>query len=150
MTARNHRLALTTMHLRAGGFGATVDGYAADEGELWFLSLLGNRDSLRALWARLVKGEVSYLAVDQYSGGVPRSLATSVRGHTRLHLARLPVSGAHHALLVPEVALYTIDRGGHSWPGGPQYLPQAVIGRVNRDIDASWVIWDFFKRQARE
>jgi polyhydroxybutyrate depolymerase len=49
-----------------------------------------------------------------------------------------------------EVALYTVDRGGHTWPGGDQYLPQAVVGRVNRDIDASAVIWDFFKRQARE
>jgi polyhydroxybutyrate depolymerase len=49
-----------------------------------------------------------------------------------------------------EVVLYTVDRGGHTWPGGPQYLPQAVVGRVNRDIDASAVIWDFFKRQARE
>ena len=110
MTARNHRIALTTMHLRAGGFGATVDGYAADEGELWFLSLLGDRDSLRALWARLVKGEMSYLAVDQFSGGVPRSLSTSVRGQSRLHLARLPVSGAHHALLVPDAALYATER----------------------------------------
>jgi polyhydroxybutyrate depolymerase len=49
-----------------------------------------------------------------------------------------------------EVVLYTIDRGGHTWPGGPQYLPQAVVGRVNRDIDASAEIWDFLKRQARE
>jgi polyhydroxybutyrate depolymerase len=49
-----------------------------------------------------------------------------------------------------EVVLYTVDRGGHTWPGGPQYLPQATVGRVNRDIDASAVIWDFFKRQARE
>jgi polyhydroxybutyrate depolymerase len=49
-----------------------------------------------------------------------------------------------------EVVLYTVDRGGHTWPGGAQYLPQAAVGRVNRDIDASAVIWDFFKRQARE
>jgi polyhydroxybutyrate depolymerase len=49
-----------------------------------------------------------------------------------------------------EVVLYTIDRGGHTWPGGPQYMPQTVVGRVNRDIDASAVIWDFFKNQVRE
>jgi polyhydroxybutyrate depolymerase len=49
-----------------------------------------------------------------------------------------------------EVVLYTIDRGGHTWPSGPQYLPQASVGRVSRDIDASAVIWNFFKRQARE
>jgi polyhydroxybutyrate depolymerase len=49
-----------------------------------------------------------------------------------------------------EVVLYTVDRGGHTWPGGPQYLPQASVGRVSRDIDATQVIWDFFKHQARE
>lgn len=49
-----------------------------------------------------------------------------------------------------EVVLYSIDRGGHTWPGGPQYLPQVSVGRVNRDIDATAVIWDFFKRQSRE
>ena len=49
-----------------------------------------------------------------------------------------------------EVVLYTVDRGGHTWPGGPQYLPQAAVGRVTKDIDATVVIWDFFKRQARE
>jgi polyhydroxybutyrate depolymerase len=49
-----------------------------------------------------------------------------------------------------EVVLYTVDRGGHTWPGGPQYLPQAAVGRVTKDIDATAVIWDFFKRQARE
>lgn len=99
-----------TMHIRAAGFGAAVDAYAADESELWFLSLLGNRDSIRALWARLVKGEVAYLAADHFSGGLPRWLAGSVRGQCRLHLARLPASGAHHALLVPDAALCANER----------------------------------------
>lgn len=98
------------MHIRAGGFGATVDAYAADESELWFLSLLGNRDSIRALWARLVKGETSYLAADQFSGGVPRWLATAARQQCRLHITRLSASGAHHALLVPDAALYAAER----------------------------------------
>ena len=99
-----------TMHIRAAGFGAAVDAYAADESELWFLSLLGNRDSIRALWARLVKGETSSLAADQFAGGVPRWLAGTVRGQCRLHIARLPTSGAHHALLVPDAALYATER----------------------------------------
>jgi polyhydroxybutyrate depolymerase len=43
-----------------------------------------------------------------------------------------------------EVVLYTIINGGHTWPGGPQYLPKALIGRTCRDIDANTVIWDFF------
>jgi len=46
-----------------------------------------------------------------------------------------------------EVILYVVDGGGHTWPGGIQYLPSRVIGKTSRDIDASEVIWSFFKRQ---
>lgn len=48
-----------------------------------------------------------------------------------------------------EVVLYGVERGGHGWPGGSQYLPIPLIGKVSRDIDATQVIWAFFKRQAR-
>jgi polyhydroxybutyrate depolymerase len=44
-----------------------------------------------------------------------------------------------------EVVLYKIVGGGHTWPGGPQYFPKFLIGNVCRDIDATEVIWDFFK-----
>ncbi len=42
------------------------------------------------------------------------------------------------------VHLYTIDGGGHTWPGGKQYLPPRIVGRVNRDIDATALMWSFF------
>ena len=45
-----------------------------------------------------------------------------------------------------EVILYSIDGGGHTWPGGFQYMPAWIIGKTSRDIDASEVIWLFFKR----
>lgn len=44
-----------------------------------------------------------------------------------------------------EVELLAIEGGGHTWPGGLQYLPERTIGRTSRDILASQVIWDFFK-----
>jgi polyhydroxybutyrate depolymerase len=47
-----------------------------------------------------------------------------------------------------EVALYAIEGGGHTWPGGWQYLPQRYVGRTSRDIDANEVLWAFFKRHA--
>ncbi len=47
------------------------------------------------------------------------------------------------------VVLYAIEGGGHTWPGGYQYLPERVIGKGSRDIDGAEVIWDFFKRQAK-
>jgi polyhydroxybutyrate depolymerase len=48
-----------------------------------------------------------------------------------------------------EVILYSIDGGGHTWPGGFQYLPAWIIGKTSRDIDANEVIWSFFKKHSR-
>jgi len=48
-----------------------------------------------------------------------------------------------------EVWLYALEGGGHTWPGGPQYLPRLIVGRVCRDFDATFAIWDFFSRHAR-
>ncbi|WP_241696265.1 alpha/beta hydrolase family esterase [Solimonas terrae] len=42
-----------------------------------------------------------------------------------------------------EVRLYTVNGGGHAWPGGWQYLPVPIIGTTSQDIDASNVIWSF-------
>jgi polyhydroxybutyrate depolymerase len=42
----------------------------------------------------------------------------------------------------PPVVLYQIEGGGHGWPGGPQYLPARVIGRVPRHLDASEILLD--------
>jgi polyhydroxybutyrate depolymerase len=48
-----------------------------------------------------------------------------------------------------EVILYAVDGGGHTWPGGVQYLPARVIGKTCRDFDANEVIWSFFKKHSR-
>lgn len=45
------------------------------------------------------------------------------------------------------VQLIKINKGGHTWPGGRQYLPKMIVGRVCRDFKAEEVIWDFFKNQ---
>jgi polyhydroxybutyrate depolymerase len=51
------------------------------------------------------------------------------------------------------VTLYTLRGAGHTWPGGAQYLPQRIVGKVCRDVEATEVIWQFFsthpKRAAR-
>jgi polyhydroxybutyrate depolymerase len=48
-----------------------------------------------------------------------------------------------------EVILYIVDGGGHTWPGGLQYLPASIIGETCRDFDANEVIWSFFKKHFR-
>ena len=42
------------------------------------------------------------------------------------------------------VELYTIVSGGHTWPGGRQYLPKAFVGIASNQLDASRTIVDFF------
>lgn len=43
-----------------------------------------------------------------------------------------------------EVVLLKMVGAGHTWPGGVQYLPRGMVGRVCRDFDSSF-IWEFFK-----
>jgi polyhydroxybutyrate depolymerase len=48
-----------------------------------------------------------------------------------------------------EVVFYQIDNGGHTWPGGKQYLPKPVIGPTTRAFDASELIAQFFLTHGR-
>lgn len=43
-----------------------------------------------------------------------------------------------------EVIFYTIEGGGHTWPGGSP-LPAWLVGETNTDIDASTTMWEFFQ-----
>lgn len=45
------------------------------------------------------------------------------------------------------VELYTIEGGGHTWPGGP--VAGTRVGRVSREIDATGLIWGFFAGHPR-
>ena len=46
-----------------------------------------------------------------------------------------------------EVILIKIEGGGHTWPGGTQYLPKFIVGNVCKDFLANDVVWEFFKNQ---
>jgi len=48
-----------------------------------------------------------------------------------------------------QVVGYTVEKGGHTWPGGMQYLPSALVGKTSRNLDASETIWEFFEREHR-
>lgn len=49
-----------------------------------------------------------------------------------------------------EVVSWMIEDGGHTWPGSDGNLPEWMMGKVNRDISASVLIWDFFARHPRQ
>ena len=41
------------------------------------------------------------------------------------------------------VVLYTIEGGGHTWPGGTP-MPEWLVGRTSRGVDATSLMWTFF------
>ncbi len=48
------------------------------------------------------------------------------------------------------VELYEVVGGGHTWPGGPQYLSEERIGVVSRDLDTAATLWTWFEPLRRE
>jgi len=103
--------------LQAGGFGASVDAFAwepaADTGpaqmRLWFVSLLGSQQAVKALWAHLIKGETAALSTDSGRAHFCVLASEGPRGW-RFFRASLPTVSAYHGVLVPEMALYATDR----------------------------------------
>lgn len=49
-----------------------------------------------------------------------------------------------------EVSDVVVHGAGHTWPGGPQYLPAALVGPTSPAPDATRLIWDFLRRQRLE
>lgn len=47
-----------------------------------------------------------------------------------------------------DVILYTVEDGGHTWPGGKP-LPEWMVGPTTREINASSVMWAFFVQHRR-
>jgi polyhydroxybutyrate depolymerase len=43
------------------------------------------------------------------------------------------------------VVFYTIEGGGHAWPGG---MPLPFVGKTSKDIDATEELWAFFQEQS--
>jgi polyhydroxybutyrate depolymerase len=43
-----------------------------------------------------------------------------------------------------DVVFYTINDGGHTWPGGSP-LPERITGKTSQEIDATGLMWEFFQ-----
>jgi polyhydroxybutyrate depolymerase len=54
---------------------------------------------------------------------------------------QIDYTGCHGA----GVRLLRIEGGGHTWPGGMQFMPALLIGTVNHDINAGQAAWKFFR-----
>jgi polyhydroxybutyrate depolymerase len=80
-----------------------------------------------------------------YVSAIARTIADSAGDGTTVRV-RDYRNGSQDA----EVVSYVIENGGHTWPGGWQYLPVFMVGKTSRNLDASAVIWDFFRRHSRQ
>jgi polyhydroxybutyrate depolymerase len=47
-----------------------------------------------------------------------------------------------------DVDFWRVERGGHTWPGGFQYLPVGIVGPTTHTFDATAVIWRFLSTHA--
>lgn len=128
--------------LQAGGFSASVDAFAwepepdpaARRMRLWLVSLLGPRQAVKALWARLIKGETATLTSE--APGTIRFCTLAPEGPRawRFFAASLPAAAGYHGVLVPELALYATERTDFL------LLPQ-------RDEDAAGLHYRFLNRR---
>lgn len=79
------------------------------------------------------------------SNGVQKVFDTAPGDGTKVHYREYGATGSPN-----QVVVYEIEGGGHTWPGGGQYLPVALVGKTSKEIDANQVIWDFFNTHKRQ
>lgn len=136
--AESHTLPL----LQAGGFTASVDAFAWEPDpdpatrrmRLWFLSLLGPQQALKALWARLVKGELATFSREALGQVHFCALAPEGPRTWRAYSAGLPAAAGHQLVLLPEAARYAAAREDFL------LLPRA-------EAEAPWLYFRFLDRR---
>ncbi|MCU0521014.1 MAG: alpha/beta hydrolase-fold protein [Anaerolineae bacterium] len=55
------------------------------------------------------------------------------------------VRGVRYTGCDADVTFYTVEGGGHAWPGGG-WMPKSIVGNITQDIDATRVMWEFFEQ----
>ncbi len=136
-----------------GTIGVAADAACDPDGPVSVLAILGDADPLvpygggpvRLPWDRSEAGRGIILGADAYldrwivrNGASPAVPGPAIAPDTTSVIATAPDG--------TEVEVVAVDGGGHGWPGGPQYLPKLLIGRVTDSFSASALILDFFDR----
>jgi hypothetical protein len=109
--------------------------------------MLGSQQSVRALWARLVKGETAYLSESDLGSDASECwLAREAWGTWRFHGARLPASAAYHGMLVPDLAAYACERQdflvlARDKDEAPALHYRFLNRRVDLPLHPSWAEW---------
>jgi polyhydroxybutyrate depolymerase len=80
--------------------------------------------------------------------GLDRTKPTTLRDDDRVRAVRYAGEGAGDAT-PREVVFYTIKGLGHEWPGRPRVLPRRMTGGSSNAVNATTLIWEFFKSHPR-
>jgi hypothetical protein len=145
---------------QAGGFTATVDAFAweadpdpaARRMRLWFVSLLGPQQAVKAVWARLVKGGLATFSREALGDVHFCALAPEGPRSWRAFTAALPGASGHQLVLLPEAARHTASRDDFVLlPRTPEEAPLLHFRFLDRRVDlplhAGWRDW-FWQRAA--
>jgi polyhydroxybutyrate depolymerase len=93
-----------------------------------------------------VEETVGMWAEDEACPATPRETAlpdTAHDGTTIVRRSYAPCGGRG------AVVAFKVAGGGHTWPGGTQYLPKRFVGIASRNLDASEELWRFFSARRR-
>ena len=141
--------------ISAGGFSATVDAFARDEGTdgLWFVSMVGSQTALKAIWASLLKQppEAAHLIKGAdgmaFKGGYRRCVIPyETVGTWTTKIARLPVSGGWHALVYTKMAEFGFEKDSflllaQSEEEAPALHHRFLDKRSPLPLHGSWAGW---------
>lgn len=134
-----------------GPFGRVLTRLAARRGEEGLSRVAVGAEELAAEWAALNRRELWPPPVEEAPDAATPAEARGSVGATHdpatEQLSSPPgelrvVRSSWVAPGCQPVILYRIEGGGHTWPGGPQYLPAELVGPVARHLDATGIILD--------
>ncbi len=100
----------------------------------------------RARAGRGVTAPIERVAADWAAGPAAAPRREAVAGATGgCSVERLTWPGPDGPAAPPAATLYRIVGGGHTWPGGAQYLPARIVGPVATGLDATGIMLDFVR-----
>jgi len=120
----------------------TADTFVPYAGGAVAPDFLGNRGEVAP-----VSQTISFWAAANGCNPTPRTTAVAHKDPSDSTTTDIEIFDGCRARTAVE--LYTVDGGGHTWPGGLQYLPESIIGSTSRDFDASETMWQFFATHPR-
>ena len=99
-------------------------------------------------WSRIRHHEIQFQPVEawlgewaQHNGCQPQPLIEQVTDR----VTRISYQGCGPGA---DTILYQIEGAGHTWPGGG-WLPRWLTGKINREISATHLMWEFFQHHHR-